>query len=338
MKKTAILLIAAAMLAACEKQIDIDIEDQESKVVVNAQGAEGSPLSVDLTYSRPVYGVFYVRYDEDYFQKVTNATVSLTVDGGAAETATRNGGTYSFSHIPQPGEELALSISVPGHDEITATTTVPQQPSVTDIDTSYDNHNYDYYTTLQMNINFTLNDQASTDDYYSIRLRREDTVIYIERDNMGNIVVQDTDISQYYQFFNCTDYLLVNNTSIDIDDPTASRTYSGTEMLFTDATINGMGHNIKLELSDNYGYDDYYYKATDTTIYYSGLYLEVTALSRDLYLYHQTMNSYNEDELLSFFSEPVQIHSNIDGGIGIFGISSKTTIQIPQRPTSLYYR
>lgn len=336
MKKTIIILMAACMLAACEKQIDIDIENQESKVVVQGRNEVGNPLSVDLTYSRPVFGNYYVYYGDDYFPRVTNATVTLSVDGGTTETATHNNGTYTFSHIPQSGEVLNLSISVPGRDEITATATVPQNPSISNIDTSYSNDMvYDYYAALQVNIAFTLNDQAATDDYYSIRLREVDTIIYIERDNAGNTVSQDTSIEEYYRFFECTDYLLVNNNEIDIDDPTASRTFSGTDMLFTDATINGMSHNVKLTVQYDYYWDDNnYYKSSDTSIFRYGLYMDVTALSRDLYLYRQTMNNYNDDELLSFFSEPVQIHSNINGGIGIFGVSSKTTKRIPIRQTN----
>ena len=325
MKKIPIILLSAALFAACEKQIDIDIEDQEPKVVVMAQNEADNPLSVKLTYSRPTFSTFYVYNGEDYFKKITNATVTLTVNGGASEQATHNDGTYTFAHIPQAGEELSLSINVPGEEPVTATATVPQRPNISNFDTSFANQGYDYYTILQASVSFTLNDPAATEDFYSVRLRETDTVIYISRDDNGNIISQDTAVDSYYRFFECTDYLLVNNTSIDIEDPTVARTYSGTEMLFSDATINGMSHNMKLVGQYNRYWEE---KASDTTIVRYGLTLEVKSLTRDLYLYRQTMNSYDNDELLNFFSEPVQIHSNIDGGIGIFGVSSKTSVHI----------
>ena len=105
-------------------------------------------------------------------------------------------------------------------------------------------------------------------------------------------------------------------------------------MLFTDATINGMNHNIKLSTYYIIYWDDYSENSSDSTVFRSGYTLEVTALSRDLYLYRQSMNSYSDDELLGFFSEPVQVHSNIDGGIGIFGVSSKNALTIPIRRVS----
>lgn len=337
MKNIIRLLAAVLLLSACEKQIDIDIEDTESLVVVKASNEAGSPLTVDLTYSRPAFGSFYIYYNEDYFTKITNATVSLTVDGGATMTAARDGGIYTFSHIPQPGEELKLSIAVPGRDEVSATATVPLRPDISNVDTSYSASGYDYYSPMQVNVSFTLNDPSATDDYYAIRLREIDTVIYIERDDDGNITSRDSSIEEYYRFFECTDYLLVNNNGIDIDDPTAARTFSGTEMLFTDATINGMSHDIKLKgLYDRYwDYKDSP-KPSDSTAVNYGLYLEVTSLSRDLYLYRQTMNSYSDDELLGFFSEPVQVHSNIEGGIGIFGVCSKVVYRIPLNPANIY--
>ena len=334
-------LASALLLAGCEKQIQIDLEDLEQQVVVRAENEAGSPIAMRLSLSRPAFGSFYVYNDEDYFPTVTDATVTLTVNGTSTETATRDGSTYTLAHTPQPGEVLKLNISVPGRDEVTATDTVPLRPSITDIDTSSAIGD-GYFDVMQnMNIDFTLNDDASVSNYYSIRLREVDTIITTYCDNNGNIVSQDTSMDEFYCWFECTDYLLVNNTDIDIDieDPTVSSTYSGTAMYFTDATINGQSHRIRIkpiQYSWGYGYYDYEdYYPSDITANVT-LYLEVSALTRDLYLYRQTMNSYSDDELLGFFSEPVQVHSNISGGIGIFGVSSTTVKQIPLRPFSIY--
>lgn len=330
MKKiTIILLSAAALLAACEKQIDIDIENQEAKVVVMGQNEVGKAISVDLTYSRPTFSRFYVRNGEDYFRKITNATVTLAVNGGAPEQATHNDGTYTFAHIPQAGEELTLTVSVPGEATVTATATVPNIPAISNIDTTVTTNN-SYYGMSQTVVQFTIADPAATADYYSVRLREVATTVVTQRDSTGAILSQDTSVDEHYRWFSCTDYLLVSSTSIDIDDPTESNTFYGSEMLFTDATINGQNHRIAINSGeDSYGYD--YedigaYEVEHTTNI--ELYLEVSALTRDLYLYRQTMENYDYDEILNFFSEPVQIHSNIDGGIGIFGVCYKSVNKI----------
>lgn len=336
MKKILNILAAALLLTACEKQIDIDIENSESMVVVKASNEAGSPMVVDLTYSRPTFGSFYVRYGEDYFPKVTDATVTLCVEGGATETATRNGGTYTFAHIPQTGEELKLTVSVPGHDEVTSTATVPAMPAISAIDTSNigNDYEYGYYSpALNTTINFTITDPTETADFYSIRLREVASTVITQYDNNRNIISRDTSVDDNYMWFSCTDYLLVNSTDIedvlDVEDPTASSTYYGREMLFTDATINGQSHRIKItpEYGFTYEYIDYDADHVEHTTTVT-LYLEVTALTRDVYLYRQTMNNYDYDEILSFFSEPTQLHSNINGGIGIFGVSTKTVNKV----------
>lgn len=332
MKRIFTIMAAALLLASCEKQIDIDIEDMESQVVVQAQGETGTPVALSLTYSRPTFGYFYVYNGEDYFPSVTDATVTLSVDGGSAETAVRDGGTYSFSHIPQPGEELALSIAVPGKDPLSAKATVPLLPQVGEL---YAITRNDNNTSVDISIFVPLTDHDGSADYYSIILYRCDTVVYTYYDNTGAVNNYDT-LVESQDWFECQDQLVV--TDIDMEDAlegVALPSFFGSEMLFTDARINGTTHSIEL-LTDVY-YGNYWYYGqypNDTGEYttnftyevHSTFHVEVTSLSRDLYLYRQTMNSYDDDELLSFFSEPVQIHSNIDGGIGIFGVSSKKSL------------
>lgn len=337
MKRIFTIMAAALLLASCEKQIDIDIEDMESQVVVQAQGETGTPVALNLTYSRPTFGYFYVYNGEDYFPSVTDATVSLSVDGGAAETAVRDGGTYSFSHIPQPGEELSLSIAVPGKDPVSAKATVPLLPQVGDIyvTTRQEQPDIDYNTSVDISVFVPLSDRDGSADYYSIILYRRDTVVYTYYDDNGAVIDYDTLVDSQ-DWFECQDQLVV--TDIDMEDAlegVALPSFFGSEMLFTDARINGTTHSIELLTNVHYGNYWYYgqypndngeYTENFTYEVHCTFHVEVSALSRDLYLYRQTMNSYDDDELLSFFSEPVQIHSNIDGGIGIFGVSSKKSL------------
>lgn len=324
---TAVAAMAAMLAAGCEKEIKVDVDAQDARVVVQGENIVGQPLAFNLTYSRPTFSTFYVRDGEDYFPRITDATLTLSVDGGAAMTASRDGGTYTFAHTPQPGEVLSLGIAVPGRQPLSSTATVPYEPVVSDIDTSTSVRATDYYTAIYFNISFTLNDRATSDDYYSVRILRVDSTFHTVRDTAGNITAQDTSTSSNYRYFNCTDYLLVSNAEIDLEDPTATSTFSGYEMLFTDASINGTNHTIRLETEE---WNDYYideYKAdrsgTDSFAIRTTYYLVTTAYSRDHYLYRQTRNSYSNDELLSLISEPVQIHSNIEGGIGIFGVSAR---------------
>ena len=84
--------------------------------------------------------------------------------------------------------------------------------------------------------------------------------------------------------------------------------------MFTDEVIDGMGHETELTVGC----------APDAI----KLILVVTTYSRDRYLYEVTEQMYEDDPYATLFSEPVQIHTNINGGIGIFGASARTSFSI----------
>lgn len=321
------------LLAACEKQIDIDVDARQPEVVVRALGETGEPLAVRLTYSRPVFGTFYVPNGEGYFKEIADATVSLSVDGSPHSGVNVDGGNYTFAYQPQAGDHLVLSVAVPGHKTVTAEAVVPHKPAVSGIGVS---HNTDQDRGIRNNtIAFTLADPASSTDYYSVRLRCHETSIYTKYDADSNIVWTDTTRNEYYCDFKCTDYTVISSTGIDVidpEDPDAANTYVGDEMLFSDANINGNQHQFKLEPYGYYEYEDYdNYYGYDTIERYMNsrdYYLEVSAISRDTYMYLQSVDAYDYDEVLSLFSEPVQIHSNVSGGIGIFGIRTKVSFKL----------
>ena len=321
-------MAAALLLTACEKQVDIDIDALEPEVVVKAMGEADSPLQVRLTYSRPTFGTFYVRDGESYFKEIDNANVGLTVNGVAVGNAVGDSGNYTFAYVPQAGDRLVLSVDVPGHETVSAETEVPQLPHAGNVSVS--GGEGDGYAYNKM-VHFTLTDRAATDDYYSVRLRVHEVYYYTEYDGSGAVVSRDTSDNDYYATFSCTDYTVISNSGIgdiDIEDPEAANTYWGDELLFTDANISGLSHEFRLQMHD-YGYYGYYedgYWEQERSV---SCQLEVSALSRDSYLYLQTVDAYDDDELLTLFGEPVQIHSNINGGIGIFGVKSRLILNVP---------
>ena len=300
MKKIPLILAAVALLAACEKQVDIDLDAQQSKVVVSAVGEADSTFHLRLTYSRPVFSTFYVADGESYFKEIDNATLTF-VANGTAYGATNVGGDYTVNYVPQAGDRLTLTVKVPGRDDVTAEATVPNKPAASDFSVeSYQDESdidIDYWNDK---LTFKLHDDGSTTDYYSLRVLRVDTSLYYLVDNEGNICDRDSLIEEYYLGFSCTDYMVVSNADISIDDPTAANTYQGREMLFTDANINGMTHEFVLDElprpSDHY-YGDVYVDENHHAEYTlnTTYYLVVSALSRDMYLYRQTLSAYSDD-------------------------------------------
>ena len=166
MKKIVMIALVALTFVACEKEIEVDIEGTDPKVVVNSLNEVGRPVSLHLTYSRPVFSTFYVPTGSSYFEEVDNATVNLTVNGADVGTAVRDGGTYSFGYVPSEGDQLDLRVVVPGEDPITASAIVPSRPMVKGVDVKYlensETDEYDYYYDYDVDIRLTLMDKAAT--------------------------------------------------------------------------------------------------------------------------------------------------------------------------------
>ncbi len=293
MKKIFLITAAIVLMAGCMKPIDIDIQQIEPKVVVNADVMADSAVAVRLTLSR-----FFLA-DGD-FRQIDNATVSLAVNNNSPlSPSAQIGGNYSFSYVPTAGDTLTLRVSAPGHGEVKAQTVVPMPASVSGFKVTKMSDD-DYEQKLQ--VRFTLNDDGSRDDYYFIRLWQVRYGIDTIRIDPENYVV-DTLHFEDHLFFDCSDYDIVDQTNalalIEDDD----RPYG--ELLFDDATINGQSHEVILNTAVySYSYPD------------SDIRLEVITLSRDRYLYEKSVEAGDDD--FEIFSEPVQIHCNVDGGIGLF--------------------
>ncbi len=323
------------LLSGCEKQIPINIDDQEAKVVVHAQGEADSPLSMTITKSIPVFGVTYSSDGSSQFPKVTNAQVSITVNGSPTPlTAISDGNRYSLPYSPQEGDYIDLTINVPGYPTLTASTTVPAKPVVGDLHLTESRYtNIDGYDEVNLSLFVPLTDREATADYYCITLNRYDTAIYTYYDDDGVIVACDT-LTDIVSWFECQDQLIVTEIDpADALDGAVVPIFYGSEMLFSDQRINGTSHNIELNPSlylgsyqfEGYNRNNQYYSRFTFTLHCAFV-VGISTLTRDDYLYRKTLQSAYNDDLTGFFSEPVQIHSNIDGGIGIFSINTKKTL------------
>ena len=319
MKKTLYIMAAVMLLTACEeKVIDIDPSQSAPRVVVMSALEADTTMSVHLTYSR-----FFL--DNRPFTEITDADVQFSVDGSAvAVPVTRSDGYYSVAHTVSAGETLGLRVTVPGHGTYTASTVVPDNPVVTSATAKRINNEGEY------SLRFSLADRKGQDNYYSVRLNYVyDTLFYPEYDSLGNLTY-DTTVGAFSgsAYLTCNDYLLVDQSSSlsgVLDDDGAG----GTELYFTDMSIDGRTYEVRVTASLGSGsvyYDD---QAASTLTSTPRFELEVASYSRDRYLYDITTSQYSDDGMLGMFEEPVQVHCNIDGGgIGIFAARNRKTFPV----------
>lgn len=314
--KARYILIAALLTlvaSACTKVIEFPINETTPYVVVMSKPNTEDNIVLRLSYSR-----FFL--DQHDFTTINNASILVDVNGTPYSGTFNPNGEYSLNYTPQPGDKLKLSIHVPGYDEVTASTQVPLLPTIDEVkyQTSPDGNG-------TLHVRFT--DRADQNDYYRLRVHCIDTVIWVNvdydyRTGTRDTIGYDTIIRNFYQNFECNDYVLIDQTSIQtaMDEGT----FDGTSLYFTDEAISGRSHDVQLKY---YSYDvpeDYYYNE----IHHCHYYVELESMSRDLYLYELTASS--DDDILSTLSDPVQIHCNIDGGIGIFAASAKVVREVPK--------
>lgn len=318
MKKFIIPIAAVLLLTACEKQIDIDIEEQEPLVVMHSFATPDNPLYVDLTMSRPVFG--WHSSNEGYinspFPPVENATVTLVVEGAGNYTATRDSNRYTFHYTPQSGDRMQLRVDVPGHETLTASTTMPQPPSLGQVsyEVAEDNYGEQYLI-----IHVPLNDPAGEENYYSFQINIT-TYYYPQFDAEGNLVNYES-VSTETRWINCNDQFVVENNVSDIfmDDPGSMPEFLGNTLFFTDRLLNGISHTIDLKTN--------YLQVNNNNLYIVAE-LVATSYSREEYYFHATEKQLNDvDEIISIFSEPSTAYSNVNGGAGAFGAHCTQVIE-----------
>lgn len=285
-------------IAACTKDLEYDFEDTEPKVVVISCVEPNSQIKLRITYSR-----FFLSTAP--FRTVDNAEIGLRVNGAESDAAVSfSDGYYTIDYRPQPGDRLDLNVQVPGHGTVSATTRVPAPAAVSNLRTT---KRVDEHGNTTCTLHFNLQDPAGEDNYYLIRIRQ----------NEGTA-------SHYsYRPFICSDPLIVEQSNVvdiigDIDGGNPNEWY-GRRLYFRDDNINGQNHDMEISFGEAY----------ESSVRNYSYQMEITTLTRDRYLYEVTTDLYSDDVSDALFSEPVQIHHNINGGIGIFAARNTILVDIP---------
>lgn len=134
--------------------------------------------------------------------------------------------------------------------------------------------------------------------------------------NQLDFVIQDASADQFYLFY-LIQYYQGQESSIPFYsiEPILERQsdlyYDGG--LFSDASFNGTNYTLDINIIP--------YENDLETQYYAVL----RSLNQDLFRYMQSTRTDND----GFLTEPAQIYSNIENGIGIFAASSEFEVELP---------
>lgn len=229
------------------------------------------------------------------FQKVSDAIIELKKDGQVVGIMPNTGdGIYVLNIKPNSGSYYEINIKTEGFQSLHASTIVPLKPLVNYQQDNPILHNPNTYSSYySYRITKNINDSPGTNRYWHYRLRQSPTKIWRF---VG--VFYDVDspiIDNFNRVTDATDKLGFHYESyIRINDTGMD----GQILTFYDIAYNN-------EINFFMDADEHYDKYLKSTI-------------------KQMMN----DGGSLLFNEPVQIYSNIENGLGIFGSAVITSFKL----------
>ena len=315
MKKTGLLLIVAAVLAsACETTLDVELPDHPPQMTVNGFFRSGEVWDIHLSEARSVAD------GEAAIRNITNATVEiLQEDEDPIRLRYAGSGFYrSLSFRPSPSRTYTVRASAPGYTPIEATDTVPDPVPVTfayeitRLDTIFDAVSADVEVTIQ------LDDPPDQDEYYRL------FVLYRVFEKRTGEFAFFT-----YQFKVDDEAILAENGDpFEFDSGEANTLINA---VFSDALFDGEHREITLNI-ENLQVVNTHRDLIGQLLFEPGGTLQVYFynISKTYYDYSTTFDLHDEVED-NPFAEPVQVHTNVENGFGIFAGFNRYLLEIDFR-------
>ena len=292
--------LVVMLFASCEKVLDVDDSGANDILVLNGVPSAGNRAFVYFSHTH-----FFL--DASITHPVDGAAPVLTVNGVPYSPDSVSGCKYFFPYVCQPGDSVAIDITS-ADGNVHGKTYVPLFPEVTNFSVrEFASPSFNFYWAQ-----YNLCDHAETPEYYYLKVEvRDSGMRFNEWTRQFDTV--DTVHATYF--------LMPNNpelTSNDVSPNEALGGYLYTSLMSTDRHIEGQEYPVNLyilllkdtnEVNDSVHVFKHWYDITIESI--------TAARLRYLISVSQNLNT------VSFFAEPVQPFTNIEGGVGIFAGSAK---------------
>ncbi len=329
---TVFVFAAVLSFTSCENEIEFSGDEKASMMVINGFVSPDSVVKVHVSRSK-----FFLK-DDSSFDNITTADVSLWVNNEMYEDMHHIGnGFYSGTYVPKKGDIIKVVASTNAFPNVNCSAEIPGAIPVLSIDTvvkpinSFYNINYRYdpltgttvtdtigvTRNMNMQVKISFHDSLNYENYYLLVVRNKKTY-------------QSGDVRKYSTFFTSDDMVFGNSSA---EENLLGETAYNKYFEFNDELIDGKTYNLTFDQSiSSSEYKIVKPDGGDVGVNFvvkSEMIVELISITKSFYLYLKTVES--GANVTDFFSEPVQIYSNINGGIGIFGgynIATKS-IEIP---------
>ncbi len=330
------VILSLLLFVSCETEVDYDYSDFEREPVVNSILSTDSGFNVDLHWTKSVF-------DDADFQHIENARVTMhNVSSNIYSHLSYNGdGQYVADNKPAEGQEYVLYVDI-GKERLWATTQIPHNLDANvKVETDYKDGSFSSFS-----IDLEILDNPNEENFYIYEVVKrvvgcheadEDKV----GDNLGqsdngsddteNGTVDDSgqtrdssviaapgieDYETIESYTNQTDFESknLNATSFvsDRDSEFDDNNKFTTSIVLTKEEIENDNDNRKIE--DIILEDD---SCEEEHIEYA---LKIMTVSAELFDYLKSVDLSNQQQRVNTSNTiPVNIESNIENGLGIFG-------------------
>ena len=285
------ILILFMLTSSCESLVEVELDNRDSRLVVNSLFCADSLIEVSLSESRLLY---VSEETPDSF--VEEAQVELFQDGESIEILEyQNEGTYSTStHFGYVGQKYQIRINTEKYGTASATSSIPAQVKLDSFDFKENFGKTDFQQNYHQAVLY-FEDPDLTSNFYEVAIHYE----YLDSLRFHGYA------SGLYRLFSHDP--LINN-ELDTNSPGFWSLFT----VFSDELIDGQQYGLKINFY-NYLQSDNNYKYK-ITIYFN-------SISQAYYQYRKKMLMYDRSTSTSIWediSEPVLIYSNIENAYGIF--------------------
>ena len=322
-------IFGIVLLASCSKQIEFNGKETDPKLVINCLAESGQPVTAYISKS------YFFLDDDQNTDAPADLAASLYVNGNhIGELAPSVDTVWNDNYQYGEGDTMYLTYKLMTAYHSDYRPAVGDIVKVTASANGFDNAE-GTSNPLPYAADWSLGDYKITAwdiDYYIDE--EEDTIWSLVGSLELTVNIRDLSPNQtdYYRllarFGDYDDYMSDYRLFVypTYDDPVFGSVdsqlglfdngnYEGT---FTDLLFDGKNYQIKLPLSMNATFKN----RPDTTV--RQIPITMQHITKDYYLYLNTCEQ--DDELMQLLTEPVQTHTNVEGGYGVVGGMTKETL------------
>lgn len=290
------------MLAACEKTIKVEIPVKEPSLVVNGRLAKDELLNLKVGKSRGILEPSGTGSPEELYT-VKTAIPVIFENGVPVDTLVYQASDYAYRTIRnkrvRPGFVYTVKVLAPGFKEVTASSAMPSQSVIAGLQWIKEARVNSYGERMD-EITLKLDDPAGERNFYRVEVWETygGGVSY----PVACLSISDKDVEQ-------------TGNETDPGDPESC--YRGDMVLMQDQYFNGARKQLKIYVTSGtlYNYTD---PVNHRVI---RPYVKLFRITEDefKYLKSRGVYSFSADNP---FAEPVNVHTNVQNGYGIFSVST----------------